>query len=137
MVMDMDALCNHLDSLVGVKVAEVIIGNLEIREGREEAELFRRENPRANVEEIITLFIRYDALTGVGITKITFPKQTGNPILVEIANPYVKKRTGSSKMLLFSWWCGVLSTLLDRHLDIQSVIYDERSDVVRSMLVSR
>lgn len=36
MVLNMDALCSHLDVLVGTQVAEVIIKNLELQEGKEE-----------------------------------------------------------------------------------------------------
>ncbi len=137
MAMTMDSLCNHLDSLVGSKVAEVIIKNLEAREGREECRLLRKEKREASVEEIVECFQRYDALTGVGITKVILPKEENDPVAIEIQNPFIKITTGSAKSLLFSWWSGALSELLGRELDVRTVTYDENRDVLSCTLVTR
>ncbi len=137
MAMTMESLCNHLDALVGSKVAEVIIRSLEAREGREECQAFRKENSGASVEGIVEFFQKYDALTGVGITKVNVPKEKNGLVGIEIENPFVRTTTGSAKSLLFSWWCGALSELLNRELDIQSVTYDEKRDVLSCTLVTR
>jgi len=137
MVIDMDALCNHLDTLVGNQVAEVIIKNLELQEGKKEAERFLRNHPDAKVEEFIDLMRRYDALSGVGITSVRFSENQDGLIFIEISNPYVKRTTGSSKSLLFSWWCGVLSGILHRELDLESITYDASSDVLKCTITPR
>ena len=137
MVIDMDALCNHLDTLVGNQVAEVIIKNLELQEGKEEAERFLRNHPDAKVEEFIDLMKRYDALSGVGITSVRFSENQDGLIFIEISNPYIKRTTGSSKSLLFSWWCGVLSGILHRELDLESITYDASSDVMKGTITPR
>jgi len=137
MVIDMDALCNHLDTLVGNQVAEVIIKNLELQEGKEEAERFIRNHPDAKVEEFIDLMKRYDALSGVGITSVRFSENQDGLIFIEISNPYIKRTTGSSKSLLFSWWCGVLSGILHRELDLESITYDASSDVMKCTIAPR
>ena len=137
MVIDMDALCSHLDTLVGSQVAEVIIKNLELQEGKKEAERFLRKHPDAKVEEFIDLMRRYDALSGVGITSVRFPENQDGLIFIEISNPYIKRTTGSSKSLLFSWWCGGLSGILHRELDLQSITYDASSDVLKCQITPR
>jgi hypothetical protein len=130
------ALSDHLDSLVGVKVAEVIINSLEFRSGKDEAELFRKERPQATVDELINLLITYDSLTGVGITKVTFSENHEEPVVVRIWNPSVKGTVGASKAFLFSWWCGVLTTLLNRKFKIEDVTYDNEKDVSECRMVS-
>ncbi len=130
-------LCNYLDSLVGAQVAEVIINNLEFRAGKDEAALFRRERPQATVSEIIDLFIKYDSMTGVGITKVTLPENQQGPIVVETSNPCVKGTVGAAKALLFSWWCGALSAALGRELEARNVTYDEVKNLMRCEIVPR
>jgi hypothetical protein len=137
MIIDMDALCNHLDTLVGSQVAEVIIKNLELQEGKEEAKRFLRNHPGAKVQEFIELMKRYDALSGVGITSVKFSEHNEDPILIEISNPYIKRTSGSSKSLLFSWWCGVLSGIFHREFDLESITYDAGSDVLKCTITSR
>ena len=137
MVMNMDALCNHLDALVGNQVAEVIIKNLELQEGKEEAERFSRNHPDAKVEEFTDLMRRYDALSGVGLTSVSFSERQDGPIFIEIANPYIKRTVGSAKSLLFSWWCGALSRILHQELDLESIAYDANSDVLRCTIATR
>ena len=58
-------------------------------------------------------------------------------VFVEISNPYIKKTTGSSKSLLFSWWCGALSTILHRELDLESITYDPAKDVLKCTIAPR
>jgi len=137
MVINADALCSHLDTLVGDQVAEVIIRNLELQEGREEAERFLRNHHDAKVEEFIDLMKRYDALSGVGITSVTLSENQDALISIEISNPYIKRTSGSSKSLLFSWWCGALSAVLHRELDLNSITYDADSDILRCTITPR
>ena len=137
MVISMDALCNHLDTLVGSQVAEVIIKNLELQEGKEEAERFLRNHPDAKVEEFVNLMKRYDALSGVGITSVRFSDNQDGFIFVEILNPYIKRTSGSSKSLLFSWWCGALSAILHRELDLESITYDVSRDILKCTIAPR
>ena len=89
--LDAQALCDHMDSLVGPTVAEVIIDNHERRLGKEDAARFRQEQPQATFREIIDLIIETDLLSGAGVTKITIPEEmSGGAILVEIGNPSVR-----------------------------------------------
>jgi len=137
MLMTMDALCNHLDTLVGSKVAEVIIKKLEFEEGKEEAMRFYRDHPGTKVEEFINHMIRYDSLTGVGITSVKVLNDSDPNAVIQISNPYIRKTEGSSKSLMFSWWCGALSVALNRELDMETVSYDSTNDTLTCKLSSR
>jgi hypothetical protein len=136
-LMSMDALCNHLDLLVGTKVAEVIMRKLELQEATEEAERFFQEHANAKVEDFINYLIKYDALSGVGLPSVNISSNPNAPITIEISNPYTKKTEGSMKSLLFSWWCGALSSALKRELDIWSTTYDATKDILKCTLVYR
>ena len=136
MVMNIDALCSHLDKLVGSQVAEVIMKNLELQEGKEEAERFRQNYPDGAVEDFVDLMKQYDALSGVGITSVTFSENQDRSF-IEILNPYIKRTTGSSKSLLFSWWCGALSAILHRELDLETITYDASRDILKCTIAPR
>jgi hypothetical protein len=45
--------------------------------------------------------VRYDALSGVGITTVKLSENQDAPFLIEISNPYIKKTSASLKSLLF------------------------------------
>jgi hypothetical protein len=130
-------LCNYLDSLVGVPVSDVIINNLEFRGGKQETELFRKERPNSSVRDLIDVLIKYDSLTGVGITTVTLPEQQDKPILLEIFNPCVKGTIGAAKSFLFSWWCGALSALLGKDFEARNAAYDEKSNAMRCEILPR
>ena len=50
---DIEALCEHVDLLVGPQVAEVIMNHHLIRLGKEDAEFVRKQNPNATPAEIV------------------------------------------------------------------------------------
>jgi len=137
MLMSMDALCVHLDSLVGSKVAEVIIKKLEFEEGSEEAKRFYTVHPGIEIKEFIDHMIRYDSLTGVGITSVKLSNNSEPSAIIQISNPFIKMTEGSSKALLFSWWCGALSSALNRELDVESIDYDATNDTLTCKLGCR
>jgi hypothetical protein len=111
--------------------------NLELQEGKEEAERFVRDHPDAKVDEFLDLMKRYDASSGVGITSVRFSENQEGAIFIEILNPYIKRTSGSSKSLLFSWWCGALSAILHRELDLGSITYDASSDILKCTISPR
>ncbi len=134
---DAQTLCNHLDSLVGVQVAEVIMHNLEFRLGKSDAARLRVENPKATVRELVEHLIKSDRLSGAGITKVTLPENPENPILVEVSNPSVKGTTGAAKAFLFSWWAGALTALHDKEFDLKHVAYDEEKNELKCQIAVR
>lgn len=139
LAVDAAALCNHLDSLVGPTVAEVIINNHEYRLGKEDAARFRRERPHATVRDIINTIIQTDLLSGVGITKVTVPNNSvpEGPIFIEIQNPSVKAAAGAGKALLLSYWCGAFSTLFEHEFEAKDVSFNEAENVLTAKIVDR
>jgi hypothetical protein len=130
-------LCNTLDTLVGTQVAEVIMNNLEFRSGKDEAEMLRNERPGASVGEMIDLLIKYDALSGVGITTVSLPKSQESHIVVKIWNPSVRGSVGAARAFLFSWWSGALTALLNTTIEINDVSYDEERNIMVCTLLLR
>ena len=135
---DAQTLCNHLDTLVGPKVAEVIIHNLEFRLGKLDATRFRNEKPQTTLRELVEYLAKTDRLSGLGITNVTFlENEKSDPIQIEIANPSVKGSTGAAKQFAFSWWAGVMTTLLDKQMEPKDIFYDREKDVISCRLVPR
>ena len=137
--LDAQALCDHLDSLVGPTVAEVIMDNHERRLGKEDAARFRREKPQATVRDIIDTIIETDILSGTGVTEVTIPEGAmhEDTIFVKIHNPCVKVASGAAKAFLFSYWCGVLSSLLDNEFEAKDVSYSEAENLLTARIVRR
>ncbi len=131
------ALCDYLDSLVGVQVAEVIMQNLEFRLGKEDGASIRAERPKATISELIQLLAEWDRMTGMGVTKVTLPEEQDAPILVAVSNPSVKGDAGSSKAFLFSWWAGALTSLFNVNLETRNVAYDKESNSMKCEIVPR
>ena len=133
---DAQALCDHLNSLVGQQVAEVIMDNLESRLGKLDAENIRKERPGASVSEITDFLAVCESMSGVGITKVTIPPtpSTLNPILLEISNPSVRGVVGAHRAFLVSWWCGALGALLGRDLQVVSLTYDQERNQLKARL---
>lgn len=131
------ALCNHLDSLVGPVVGEVIMNNLESRLGKEDAAKLLEANPKATIDELVKKLVEADLITGMGITKTTLPKDPHTPIRVEIWNPIVRGNKGAAKSFLFSYWCGALTSILRRELEVKSVDYDEKAKVMKCEILPR
>lgn len=131
------ALCDHLDSLVGVQVGEVIMNNLESRLGKQDGNLLRKEKPELTIDELIKLCEKWDRMAGVGATKATIPQNPTNPILLEISNPSVKGNQGAAKAFLFSWWAGMLTSLLGKNFEYKNVVYDQEKNIMKCEIVPR
>jgi len=131
------ALCDHLDSLVGVVVSEVIMNNLETRLGKADASRLAEERPKARLKELLDTLIEMDRLSGVGITSVHLQDTETPPVTIQIKNPSVKGTRGAARAFLFSWWCGALSALLSKNLEVKTVAYDEEADVMRCEIAER
>lgn len=134
---DVEALCQHLDSLVGVKVAEVIMDNHQFRLGKEDAAHIRGERPQATVQEILGAIMEADRASGAGATKITLPTSTADDIYLEISNPAVKETAGAAKAFVFSYWSGALSYLLNKQFEARDVRYDQSSNLLKGRIVAK
>jgi hypothetical protein len=134
---DAQTLCDYLDSLVGPKVAEVIMNNLEYRTGEADVASIRSENPQATIEHVIERLTEWGRLSGIGVTNVALTDNPSEPIVVEIWNPAVRGSAGAARAFLYSRWCGALSALLNQNLATKDVTYDEERSVAKCMLVRR
>jgi hypothetical protein len=134
---DMQGLCDHLDLIVGPRVAEVVMNQHELRQGKEDAATFRQQRPEATLQELIDLFANVETVSGAGVVKVTMPGTSPGPISIEILNPCVKSTTGAAKSFLFSFWCGVFTQLLDKEFKIDQVVYDENRDLMKCRIIPR
>jgi hypothetical protein len=134
---DVEALCEHLDQLVGAMVAEVMMNQHEFHLGKENATRLRMANPQAAITEIVDMVAEADRLSGVGVTKVTMPQDALGPIEVEVSNPCVRKTTGTAKSILFSYWSGILSSLLSRKIVVGNVVYDADRNILKCTLVAK
>ena len=128
---DVGSLCKHLEGLVGEKVAEVIIDHHEIRLGDEDAASIRREKPEATIAELVEELSHMDRVSGIGVTNVILPNGSAGDIALEISNPILNGTKGAEKALILSYWCGALSCLLGRKLDVKNVVYDEEKNALR------
>lgn len=134
---DPQSLCSHLDALVGTVVGEVMINSLETRLGREDGEWMRKAHPGASIRELVDELTEGDRVSGMGITKVALSDDPKDPIRIEIWNPVVKGEKGAAKSFLFSWWCGALTAILGRELEVKSVQYDEKANTMRCEITPR
>jgi hypothetical protein len=134
---DAQALCDYLDSLVGSQVAEVIINNLESRTGKQDGDWIRREKPKLATNELIKFGEEWDRMSGVGATQVTLPEDETSPIVLEISNPSVKGTHGAAKAFLFSWWAGMLTSLLGKNFEYKNALYDQEKNIMKCIIVPR
>jgi hypothetical protein len=134
LAIDVQTLCDHLDLLVGSKVAEVIIGNTSFALGKEDVSRVLKERPDATILEMIEFFVQDQRLSGVGICKVNVRSEKS--VDLEIINPVLKPTSGSSKAMVVSRWCGALSELLNEKMIAEKVEYDEISDVLKCRIVA-
>jgi len=134
---DMQGFCEHLDLIVGPKIAEVVMNQHELRQGKEDAASARQRNPKATLRELVDFFENAVALSGVGVMKAVIHDDSSSPIDLEISNPCVKQTTGSARSFLFSYWCGIFSVLLDKEFKIDDVTYDDKGNLMKGRIVPR
>lgn len=133
--MDAEALCRHLETLTGVRVAEVIIGNHESQLGKEDAEEIRKQKPQATVQELLAVIAEGGILSGFGVTKAKLTEGASGDIHLEVSNPAVKSTAGAGKALMFSYWCGALSYFLGKEFEAIDVTYDEQQNMLKCRIV--
>lgn len=134
---DAQMLCDHLDSLTGIRVAEVIMHNLEARLGKLDAAKLKAEKPEATLPELVEYLARTNRLSGLGITNVTLPEDARKPVEIEIVNPGVKGTAGAAKAFAFSWWAGAFTELLGKDMEVKSPFYDGAKNILRCQIEAR
>ena len=126
MAIDIQALCRHVDLLVGPRVAAVIFNQHWFRLGREDATRVKVQKPTSDYNEIVDELVQHDRLLGLGITKLTMPPNPTSPIELEISNPCLESSDGAGKAILTSYWCGVFTFLLGREVVASKLTFDHK-----------
>jgi hypothetical protein len=121
---DVTRLCQHFDTLVGLKVAETIMDSHERRLGREDAERIRSMNPSGKVEDMVRALIEEERSVGLGVAQIRLPESPAEPTKFEVINPIMNADAGAGKGLVLSYWSAALSLFLGRELEATNVHYD-------------
>jgi len=129
---DVKSLCEHLDTLVGSQVAEVIMRHHEVRLGIEDADFILKQNPKAIPSEIVEKLAERWRLSGVGNVQA---RLSDDGLEITIKNPCVTKTEGSAKSFLFSHWCGALSVVMSGEFEVIHVTYDPARDVMKGRIV--
>ena len=134
---DIQGLCDHLDLMVGTKVAEVIMNQHEFRQGKDDAARVRQKRSGETIQEMLSFFADAETLSGVGVVKVTALDTATGYVDLEISNPCVKRTTGAAKSFLFSYWCGVFTELVGKEFEIDQVTYDENKDLMKCRVIAR
>ena len=133
---DIEALCEHVDLLVGPQVAEVIMNHHLVRLGKEDAEFVRKQNPSATPAEIVEKLAEHPRQSGIGDVKAKLNLSENGPELeISIGAPCITKTVGSGKSFLFSHWCGSLSVILGGDFEIKNVAYDAQNNIMSGKIV--
>ena len=134
---DAQPFCEFLDSLIGERVAEVLIKNLQSRYGKEDGLRLRKENPNASLDELIRITTELDRMAGVGVTQASLVGPGSNSIALKISNPSVKGSKGAAKAFFFAWWAGVMSSYLGKDFDYANVVYDQETNTMNCEILPR
>jgi hypothetical protein len=134
---EITTLLDFMDSLIGTRIAEVIINNIESRLGGEDCGHLRKQKPQASVREIATDLAHVDLISGIGITRFVFSGDKPEEITVETLNPCVTKTTGAAKSFGSSYYRGAFSVLLGKEFEVRDLVYDAKANVRRFRLVPR
>ena len=128
---DLENFCQHLDLIVGPKVAGTIVGSHARQVGKEDVDKIHDSQPASSPGEIIEALVVGDILGGFGVTKIRLTEDQAVPVELEVRNPIIKSCSGTGVRFLLSYWEGALSTLFKQVLEMNNVTYDESQNVLR------
>lgn len=130
-------MCQHLDSLVGPSLAETIMNNHQRRQGVENAERIRELNPKARIEAMIRVLTEDDRIAGFGIPKVTITDGRERLAEFEDYNPVITATEGAGKVFIVSYWAGALSVLLGQEVDGTNIVYDSAKNTLNCSFLKR
>ena len=137
MAIDAQSLCDHLDSLVGTQVGEVIMHNIEFRLGKLDAARLKSARPRVPPSQLVEDLTESDRLSGIGITKVKLSENPGDSMGIEVTNPCVVGVAGAGKTFVLSWWAGAFTSLFDKEFDVKNVTYDKQKNMLKGHISAR
>lgn len=136
-VTDVKEFCRRLDLLVGPVIGAVQMRSLEGLIGQQDLETIKKETPNATLKEIVNSLVEMDAASGLGVTSLSAADNYCDPILIETSNPLVAAKGGAASAFQPSWWCGAMSSLLDRPLEVVNIVFDNEKNVLKFQLITR
>jgi len=134
---DVQSLCDHLNTLAGPVVAEVIMKQHEFRLGRDDVARIRQENPSMTTQDVINWIVEMERATGIGVDTVMLPQGSDSAVRLEISNPIVKGEKGAERSLMLAYWAGVFSTLFEKNYEYTDVAYDADGNVLTCRFVPR
>ena len=136
---NIQALCDDLDSLYGPIVSATSMKYIGFNNGKRIASAIALKNPGLPILDLVKEIVRINRLTGMGISQVSLPKNSNGTgtFIVEIRNPILKKNEGAAGVFLISYWAGALTSLIGRRLEVKMIKYDKDRDVTVGELATK
>jgi len=132
-----EAMCKHLDTLVGTRLAETIMNNHQHRQGVENGKRILDLDPNAKTEQMLRVLAEDDRIAGFGIAEVTITESAEQPAKLKIYNPVVTATKGAGKVFMVSYWSGALSVLLNKEVDHTNMTYDPAKNTLSCSFLKR
>lgn len=127
MMMNPLAMCEKLDKMFG-SGAEAIVHYMLFESGRDTFDVMIRNNTDKSHEELLKTLVNLQPHIGWGYAALTILHTDPPMVNIAIRNPPVKTLKGSQKLIIGSFWAGVLSRYFDRQLTSKNFRYDAQED---------
>lgn len=134
---DLADLCRHMDTLVGVRLAETIMSSHLRQSGQEDVSRIRKLSPLATPREIVDVLIDGDLVEGIGVTKVDFTENMASRVEFEMRNPVVHATEGSALSFILSYWEGAFGSIFKGTFEGGDVSYDAKTNILRCHFVRK
>ncbi len=121
------AACEKADQIFGTG-GEVIVHYLWFAQGRRLFECLLEKFPERTHQELLKMLTVECQQVGLGTTQISLVNDDLPAMEVVVKNPAVKTVKGSQKLLIGSFWAGILSECYGKHLTPKSFNYNHEAD---------
>jgi len=132
---DVQVFCDYMDALVGAKVGEVMMKNLQSRLGKGDGAWLKKQHPNASLNELVNITTEWDRMAGYGATQASLIGL--DSIALVVSNPAIKGNQGAAKAFLFAWWTGVVSSFLGKEFEYSNVVYDQTANTMKCEIIPR
>lgn len=127
MIMNPLAMCEKLDKMFG-SGAEAIVHYMLFESGRDTFDVMIKNSTNKNPGDLLKKLVDLQPCTGWGYVSLTI-LQTDPPMVdIGVRNPPVKTLKGSQKLIIGSFWAGVLSRYFNQQLTSKNFSYYAEKD---------
>ncbi|HKZ94083.1 MAG TPA: hypothetical protein VJ249_05835 [Candidatus Bathyarchaeia archaeon] len=127
LIMNPLAMCEKLDKMFG-SGAEAIVHYMLFESGRDTFDVMTRNNTNKSQGEMLKALVDLQPYTGWGYASLSILHTDPPMVGIVIKNPPVKTLKGSQKLIIGSFWAGVLSRYFNRQLTSKNMGYDAEKD---------